>query len=319
MRFIFGILICYSLSFANFIELYRTQGIYAVKKEFDKLMRTKTYWDKYLKSQDVRYGYYESIDSVLVCNKNEKKLFLYKKNNKHFEQKFSSSVFIGKKEGDKQKEGDLKTPVGVYDLTQRLTKLDLFYGPLALVTSYPNLYDKIQNKNGSGIWIHGLPTDEKRDDFTKGCVALDNDKLETLNSKINYKKTVLLLNENKIKYVKKSDISNILYQIYVWKDAWEKGDIKKYLTFYDKSFLQLNGRDFEKFKERKYRIFKRTKNKQISFKNINISPYPNTKNKSLFKISMDEDYRAKYYKFKGKKILYIELKNNGKISILTES
>ncbi len=317
MRLLYSIIFINTFVYANFLELYRSHGIDAVKQKFDKIIQTKDYWDTYLKSHDVRYGYYESVDSILICNKNTKDLNLYTKKNEQFNKSFSSSVFIGEVNGDKQKEGDLKTPIGVYNLTQRLTKLDSFYGPLALVTSYPNLYDKVKNKSGHGIWIHGLPFDKKRDDFTKGCVALDNDKLKTLNSKIDYKKSIILLSENKIKDISKKDISSILSQVYSWKEAWQTGDFKTYMTFYDKNFIQPNGMNYEKFHQRKSRIFKRAKNKKIILKNINISPYANMQGKAIFKILMDEDYTAKYYKFKGKKELYIELKND-KMFILTE-
>ncbi len=308
-----------SFIFASLIEVYRIGGINAVQKQLDKIIQTKSYWGEYLKNHDVTYGYYESIDSVLICNKNKKDLVLYKKNNNKFNKSFSTSVFIGKANGDKQKEGDLKTPVGVYKLTQKLTKIDSFYGPLALVTSYPNLYDKVKKKSGSGIWIHGLPVDEKRDDFTKGCVALENGKLKELNSKIDYKKAIILFSEKELRTTTRDDISNILSQIYMWKDAWQKGNIKEYLSFYDKNFKQVKGMTLHKFRQRKARIFKRTSYKKIRLTNINISPYANKNKKALFKIVMDEDYKAKYYKFNGKKELYIELKKNGKISILTES
>jgi murein L,D-transpeptidase YafK len=76
--------------------------------------------------------------------------------------------------------------------------------------------------------------------------------------------------------------------------------------------------NFKKFKVRKTRIFKTAKDKKIKLYNINISPYSNSQGKSLFRITMDEDYQARYYKFKGIKELYVELKADGKISILIE-
>ncbi len=318
MKLLIILLFFNSFIYASLVEIYRSGGIDAVQKQLDKIIQTKSYWSKYLKNHDVKYGYYESIDSILVCNKSNKDLVLYKKDNNKFNKSFSTSVFLGKANGDKQKEGDLKTPIGVYKLTNKLTKLDPFYGPLALVTSYPNLYDKVKNKSGSGIWIHGLPQDKKRDNFTKGCVALENEELKDLNSKINYKKSIILLSQKELKTITTNDISNILSQIYIWKNAWQKGDIKKYLSFYNKDFKQTNGMDLQSFSKRKTRIFKKTNSKTIKLTNINISPYANIAKKALFKIVMDEDYKARYYKFKGKKELYIELKNNGNISILTE-
>ena len=35
-------------------------------------------------------------------------------------------------------------------------------GQLAFVLSYPNTYDKVQGKNGHGIWIHGSPLDGRQ-------------------------------------------------------------------------------------------------------------------------------------------------------------
>ncbi len=318
LKLLISLLILNTFVFASIVEIYRTNGIDAVKKELDRLIQTKKYWSGFLKDNDVRFGYYESIDSVLVCNKNNKDLVLYKKDKKSFKKAFNSSIFVGKANGDKQVEGDLKTPIGVYNLTKKLTKVDTFYGPLALVTSYPNLYDKVKKKTGHGIWIHGLPIDEKRDDYTKGCVALDNTKLETLSAQIDHKKSVVLLSQDETKNITVDDISSIISQVYSWKDAWQTGDINKYLSFYDQEFRQVNGTNIRTFSQRKRRIFKSSGKKTINFTNINISPYANTNGKAIFKVVMDEDYKARSYKFVGEKELYIELKSDGSMSILTE-
>lgn len=72
------------------------------------------------------------------------------------------------------------------------------------------------------------------------------------------------------------------------------------------------------FKNYKKRIFSKKEEKIIEFKNINIVPYPNSLNKKIFKVLMDEDYKTQNYTFNGKKELYLEVKDN-KIEILTES
>jgi hypothetical protein len=64
---------------------------------------------------------------------------------------------IGKGGIDKQREGDEKTPVGVYTVTGYLPDerlLDL-YGIGAFPISYPNRWDIFRGRTGSGIWIHG--------------------------------------------------------------------------------------------------------------------------------------------------------------------
>lgn len=309
--------------FANgkdLVELYRLKGISQVQEELDKKLQNKEYWSEYLKDKDVSKGYYESIEHVLVCKKDEKSLKLYSKKNKDFKEEFSQSVFIGKGKGDKKIEGDLKTPVGTYELTNKLTKnLDPFYGPLAFVTSYPNAYDKLQNKNGHGIWIHGLPKDGEREEFTQGCIALKNGSIKKLNKKFNFKNSILMIQEKGDIPVSVDDISLVLSQVYQWRESWKNSDIDTYLSFYSNDFRKYDGTRFEQFKNYKTRLFNRNEDKTIQFKDINIMPYPNLKDKKLFKVMMKQRYSTKYYKSNDIKELYIELNDENKMKILTES
>ena len=300
----------------DIINQYRLHGIENIEKKIELQLEQKEYWDYYLASKDTSKGYYESIEYIMICQKELKNITLY--NTKKKEKVFSSDVFTGKLNGDKNKEGDLRTPVGAYRLTKRLTKVDPFYGPLALTTNYPNLYDKIQGKTGHGIWIHGFPLTQKRDDFTKGCIALDNTKIKQLDNSINIYNSILIISENNFANTLKNDISTILANLYKWRNAWKYNDLTTYLSFYDKSFIRSDNKNLEQFKKYKKAIFNRGQKKIIKFSKINIIPYPNNENKKLFKIQFNELYKTKSYKFQGKKKLYIELKND-KFSILTES
>lgn len=317
LKQILFLLLSTNFLFADLVDIYRTQGIEAVKQELEKELKKKSYWKQYLKNKDIKHGYYESIQYVIICDKNDKTLKLHKKTNDKFETILTKSVFIGEAQGDKQHEGDLKTPIGAYDLTTKITKLDQFYGPMALVTNYPNTFDKVQNKTGHGIWIHGLPFDNKRDDYTKGCIALENKSIEELDKNINLKNSVLLVGETEHKKVTQNDISVILSGIFSWRDAWKSSDVKTYLSFYDKKFKRHDGMTLEKFKDYKTRIFSKDEKKKIEFSNINIIPYPNSLDKVMYKVVMDEDYKTRTHNFEGKKELYIELKDNN-MSILAE-
>lgn len=138
--------------------MYQKEGSYVIEKKFDQVLSTQEYWKERLKDINTSFGYFENIKYLLACNKSDSSLKLYTKDlNNTFTLNEGFTAFIGAKEGDKYKEGDLKTPVGVYKLIQKLNNVDSFYGPLAFVTSYPNTFDKVQGKNGSGIWIHGFP------------------------------------------------------------------------------------------------------------------------------------------------------------------
>ena len=167
-------------------------------------------------------------------------------------------------DGDKEKEGDLKTPLGVYRLTSILKNVDKFYGPFAFETSYPNMLDKLKNKDGHGIWIHGKPLKGNRDNNnTKGCIVMDNDKLEKLKNEINYKNTYLLISETTPLTATKEEIAKILAFIYKWRRAWRESNFDKYKTFYDASFKKYDGMNLKDFLDYKKRILK-TINKNIT-------------------------------------------------------
>lgn len=306
-----------SFIFADLVDLYRFQGIEAVKEQLDKELTKKEYWDRYLEDKNVEYGYYESKKYVIVAQKGARELSLYKVLDKDYELLLKENVIVGEIEGDKQIEGDLKTPTGVYELTQKLTKLDQFYGPLALVTNYPNTFDRTLNKKGHGIWIHGMPLNEDREEYTKGCIALDNPQLLELDGQIDIKDSFLLISEDEIQKASKEDISSVLTFIFKWRDSWKRSDIEEYLTYYDDSFRRFDGMQIDKFSKYKKRIFAKKEKKRIVFTNINIAPYPNSLDKQMFKVVMDQDYKTKYYKYVGKKELFLELKD-GEIKILAE-
>jgi murein L,D-transpeptidase YafK len=86
--------------------------------------------------------------------------------------------------GQKQREGDFRTPEGSYRLTRRNARSDFF---LSVQVSYPEAADlTLARRNGwspgGSIMVHGLPNLPKyaRDrylntDWTDGCIALSNE------------------------------------------------------------------------------------------------------------------------------------------------
>ena len=314
---VFFLLINISLSANELLTNYRINGIKDIEKQMDLELTRTSYWSQYLKDKDIKFGYIEDYSSILTCNKEKSTLTLYKKNKENkFEFKKDYNAFTGKAKGDKIKEGDLKTPIGIYDITQKISKLDSFYGPLAFVTSYPNIFDTYRGKNGSGIWIHGLPTEQERDEFTKGCIAINNSSIECLAKRINIDNTLIIINNTELKTeISKETLISILSQLYQWRYSWLYNDIDEYLNFYSSDFIRKDGMKFDNFKKYKTRIFSKNERKTIIFTNINILPYPNTEN--VFQITFKERYESKSFKFTGNKTLMVRL-NNNIIKIFTE-
>lgn len=85
--------------------------------------------------------------------------------------------------GDKQREGDFKTPEGDYTLDRRNPSSDYF---LSIRVSYPNSDDVLEARQqgvnpGGAIMIHGQPNEPKysetyyrTQDWTNGCIAVSN-------------------------------------------------------------------------------------------------------------------------------------------------
>lgn len=316
-KIILTLLLVNSIYANSLLTQYRETGIIALEKQMDLELTKQDYWDQHLKNIDTNFGYIESYSSILTCDKKKSTLNVYQYDkDKKFILKKNYNAFTGKVKGDKLKEGDLKTPTGIYHITQKISKLDSFYGPLAFVSTYPNIYDKFLGKTGSGIWIHGLPTEEERDEYTKGCIAIDNSNIECLDRNININNTLLVISESENqKSISKGKLSTILSSLYKWRYSWIYNETETYLSFYAQNFIRSDGMKYESFKKYKTRVFNKKENKKIIFNDINVIPYPDRKN--VFKITFKEFYASNSYKFEGDKILIIKFENND-FKILTE-
>lgn len=136
---------------------------------------------------------------ALVMDAKRARLYLYE--NKAGVPTLVTDYYVsqGKFGIDKFKEGDQRTPLGVYYITQRLpgAKLPDFYGPGALPLNYPNEWDKKQGRGGSGIWLHGVPsTNFSRPPLASdGCVVLSNPDFLKLAATVDIAKTPVIIAE----------------------------------------------------------------------------------------------------------------------------
>ena len=301
----------------NLLTQYRLNGITNLEKKLDKALANQKYWEDYLKNVDTKFGYIESYNSILACDKSKSDLLVYVKDaNNSFQLRKEYSAYTGKEKGDKETEGDLKTPIGIYNLVKKISKIDEFYGPMAFVTSYPNIFDKYNGKTGQGIWIHGLPLHAKRDTFTKGCIAINNKSIECLNKNLDMKKTVLIINKQcNYTQTNKKALANILTQLYMWRYAWKYNKLDDYLSFYADDFRRFDGMDIHRFRKYKKRIFAKKEDKSIIFKDLDVIPYP--MHKDTYKITFYEKYKSNSFAFNGQKTLIVKLINS-KMQILTE-
>lgn len=310
-----------SLCASDLVKIYLNDGLDAVGAAIEKELGNKDFWLEELGDKNLTLGYYDKDVVIVKTNKNDKILKVYSYTNGKIKKEFEQKEVITGLMGDKEKEGDLKTPIGFYELGAKFNPGDQYYGPFAFATSYPNLLDKVQGKTGGGIWIHGYPLDGTRlDEFkTRGCIALFNDKLEDFAKVVAGKKVYVLTEEKDSVKAKKDEIASLMADLFAWKYAWTESDVNAYLDFYDEEeFKRFDKSTFSQFASMKRVIFSRKEHKIIKFSDISISPYPNLEDEKMYRISFYEDYYTKNYQFRGNKILYVKLDKKGKMKILAE-
>ncbi|EJF4939633.1 murein L,D-transpeptidase [Campylobacter jejuni] len=306
---------------SDLVKIYLNQGLDAVGVAIEKELTQKDFWLSEIGDKNISLGYYDDNVAIVFTNKTDKILRVYSYEDGKIRKDFEQKEIITGLMGDKKIEGDLKTPVGFYELGRKFNPGDPYYGPFAFATTYPNLLDKVQGKTGGGIWIHGYPLDGSRlDEFkTRGCIALFNNNLEKFAQVVQDKKVFVMTEEKEKIRAKKDQIASLLADLFTWKLAWTNSDTNTYLSFYDEQeFKRFDKMKFEQFASMKKSIFSRKEDKKIKFSDINISPYPNLENETMYRISFYEDYYTKNYQFRGDKILYVKIDSKGKMKILAE-
>ena len=144
---------------------------------------------------------------------------------------------------EKTREGDQKTPIGVYHVTANLPrqKLTDFYGSGAFPINYPNAWDKRLGRNGHGIWLHGTPSDtySRPPRASDGCVALTNEDLLTISKHVQVGVTPVIISP-KVEWVDadagQQTREALLQSLERWRADWESRNTDKYLRHYSRKF-----------------------------------------------------------------------------------
>jgi len=104
---------------------------------------------------------------------------------------------IGLFGADKFKEGDQRTPLGVYRVQYEIRdpRKDGFLGKFAMTLDYPNAFDNHSGRTGSGIWIHGVPQNlhVRAPKASDGCLAVANKDLQKLRKIVRYMETQVVV------------------------------------------------------------------------------------------------------------------------------
>ena len=121
---------------------------------------------------------------VVLADTSRSRLYLFDRADGQWTMMGDWYASIGRGGTAKRREGDDKTPLGVYFVTMWVGDRHLpeLYGAGALGLNYPNEWDERRRRNGYGIWIHGEPRGlgSRAPRWTRGCLTVSNPALEAL-------------------------------------------------------------------------------------------------------------------------------------------
>ncbi len=213
---------------------------------------------------------------AIAVDASRSRLYLFENGPKGLQLVSDHYASIGRLGADKNFEGDQRTPLGVYFITSRLTAKQLtdFYGAGALPLNYPNEYDRRLGKTGSGIWLHGVPSDSysRSPNSTDGCVVLANDELKTILERVQPRTTPVVIAKS-LQWVTprtaESQRRSLHNLIEGWRVARASGDLNRLLSFYSAQFA--NGtKDFNQWRQTLEREVGQQRGRALQLKDVAI-------------------------------------------------
>ena len=233
---------------------------------------------------------------AIVVDTNRSRMYLYR--NEGEQPRFVADYYIssGKLGAQKVREGDLKTPVGVYHVTASLSqqKLPDLYGSGAFPLNYPNDWDRRKGRSGHGIWLHGTPSDtfSRPPRASDGCVVLSNNDLDIVAKYVQVGLTPVIISEG-IEWVSTDDWSNerdaFLGQFEKWRSDWESLDTERYLQNYSRNFVS-DRLDYASYVKSKRGV---NANKEwVKVRLSDLSVFRNPGREDLVVVTFNQDYRS---------------------------
>ena len=230
-------------------------------------------------------------------------------------------ITVGKNGINKLREGDKKTPLGVYHVTSELPRerLDAFYGSGAFPISYPNEWDARQGRNGHGIWLHGTPSDtySRPPRASDGCVVLTNQDLETIGKNLRIGVTPVIIADG-IEWVKPEALEaprkDLLANLEAWRRDWESLETETYLKHYAPGFSS-GGQDLAAWSRQKRQVNSAKSWIKVKVENVSAFLYPGRDDLAV--ITFDQDYASSNLSNRMKKRQYW-INENGAWRILYE-
>lgn len=244
--------------------------------------------------------------------------FVQLQNDKPVSVKSYTDLLFGENDGPKEHEGDKRTPEGVYRVTHFLPDMDLDarYGAGAFPLNYPNPIDRIEGRDGSGIWLHGRDDNDLTKEVTRGCVAFTNKDIVELQPLLAKSTDVVLAPQ--VDFVSpdeyRAERKRLLKVLDDFIEAWQKGDFDTMENALHPDFTTASGQSGEAWLGRKKWIHKATPQRLIGTDKVNVIKESNDQVVYEF----EQSYCAKNISTRGIKRLFFKQDDSNLLKLMTE-
>jgi murein L,D-transpeptidase YafK len=230
-------------------------------------------------------------------------------------------VTLGKNGVEKTRQGDQKTPVGVYHVTANLprSKLTDFYGAGAFPINYPNEWDKRLGRNGYGIWLHGVPREvySRPPRASDGCIVLANPDLESVGRYVQVGLTPVII-ADEVEWSPAAEVeaerSSLAAALEQWRADWASRDTGRYLEHYSKRFAS-GKQNYARWAAHKRNVNAAKHWIKVGLSDVAMFRYP--RERDFVVVAFEQDYRSDGLSNVMKKRQYW-IKEDGRWKILYE-
>ena len=257
-----------------------------------------------------------SIKTALLVDKSRNRIYVFARTAPDEPPHLLADFYVstGKRAGNKESAGDLRTPEGVYFITSSIpdTKLPEKYGIGAYPTNYPNALDRHLGKTGEGIWLHGTdriyfsrpPLD------SEGCVVMANIDLNSIRKYIVPGLTPIVITDA-VQWVDRTTWEGtrkqVLATVEQWREDWESMNVDSYLSHYAPDFWG-GGYTYDKWVAYKRQVSSQKTYQKVALKNLSLFYYPREASggKDMVVARFRQDYQSNNFKGEATKHLYLK-------------
>jgi murein L,D-transpeptidase YafK len=248
--------------------------------------------------------------TAILVDKATHQLFVTEYREGRFETVKKFHTTLGKVKGDKEQEGDLKTPEGIYSFKTRLTPptLKAKFGVMAFYMDYPNMFDRMAGRTGKDIMLHATDTPERleKNYDSEGCIVLKNEELQEVAPWIRIGLTPILVFDQLTDEYRAPGVPGPLKNVFEkWIAAWESRSIDRYIENYHTDF-EAQGMNKDQWKAYKSNLISRYASISIGPEDVRFYRHP-----KYSMITFTQNYRSKLkgggsgHRSRGTKILYV--------------